>query len=229
MIDRSEVQIPIGINHLQGLLAIPDNTRGLVIFAHGSGSSRFSVRNQEVARMLNDYGIATLLFDLLTSDEEAVDRRDGRFRFNIALLAHRLMVATRWARKYPACSNFKIAYFGASTGAAAAIIAAAEMPESITSVVARGGRVDLAGNASLHELVAPTLLIVGALDEEVIRLNQLASHELQVPFELDVIEGASHLFEEGDALREVADHAAAWMLKNFLGSERIKSGATHSK
>jgi putative phosphoribosyl transferase len=228
LISRSEVQIPIGINHLQGLLAIPTEARGMVIFAHGSGSSRFSARNQEVARALNDFGIATLLFDLLTGDEEAVDRRDGRFRFNIALLAHRLMVATRWVKKNPSCGNLKLAYFGASTGAAAAIIAAAEMPDSITSVVTRGGRVDLAGNSSLHELAAPILMIVGELDEEVIRLNRIASHEFHVPFEIEIIQGASHLFEEGETLREVANHSAAWILKNFLQSERMRIGATNN-
>ena len=221
MITRSEVQIPIGINHLQGLLALPKEARGLVIFAHGSGSSRFSVRNQEVARKLNEYGIATLLFDLLTLDEETVDRRDGRFRFNIALLAHRLVIAPRWAQKHPQCGKLKIAYFGASTGAAAAIIAAAEMPESISSVVSRGGRVDLAGSASLSELSAPILLIVGGADSEVIELNRLAIHQIRSEHELDIIEGATHLFEEGDALSAVAEHAAGWFLKNFLVRERV--------
>ena len=221
MITRSEVQIPIGINHLQGLLAVPKDAKGLVIFAHGSGSSRFSVRNQEVARKLNEFGMATLLFDLLLPDEESVDRRDGRFRFNIALLAHRLVIATRWAQKHPQCSKLRIAYFGASTGAAAAIIAATEMPESIASVVSRGGRVDLAGGASLSELSAPILLIVGGADTEVIELNRLAIHQLRSEHELDIIEGATHLFEEENALDVVAEHAAAWLLKNFLVRERV--------
>lgn len=215
------MQITIGLNHLQGLLALPKDAKGLVIFAHGSGSSRFSVRNQEVARRLNEFGIATLLFDLLTPDEEAVDRRDGRFRFNIALLAHRLVIATRWAQKHPQCSKLKVAYFGASTGAAAAVIAAAEMPESISSVVSRGGRVDLAGSASLSELSAPILLIVGGDDTDVIQLNRLAIHQIRSEHELEIIEGASHLFEEDDALGEVADHAAAWFLRHFLVRERV--------
>lgn len=229
MINRIEVQIPIGINHLQGLLAIPHEAKGLTIFAHGSGSSRFSVRNQEVARKLNEYGIATLLFDLLTPDEESVDKRDGRFRFNIALLSHRLVTATKWAKRNPLCNNLKVSYFGASTGAAAAVIAAAEMPESVTSVVSRGGRVDLAGNASLHELKAPVLLIVGELDAEVLKLNQLASHEMSAKHEIDVIEGATHLFEEGESLSRVADHAAAWILENLISRERISSGVTNIK
>ena len=214
-VNRSEVQIAIGANHLQGLLAIPADARGLVIFAHGSGSSRFSVRNQEVARKLNDYGIATLLFDLLTQDEETVDRRDGRFRFNTALLAHRLVTATRWAQRNPLCSQLRIAYFGASTGAAAAVIAAGEMPDSISAVVSRGGRVDLAGSAALHELTAPILMLVGEFDAEVIELNRLAGHEIRAKHEIEIITGATHLFEEGDALNQVAERAAAWFIESF--------------
>lgn len=214
-VNRSEIQIAIGSNHLQGLLAIPEEAKGLVVFAHGSGSSRFSVRNQEVARKLNEYGIATLLFDLLTQDEESVDRRDGRFRFNTALLAHRLVIATRWAQRNPLVSHLKISYFGASTGAAAAVIAAAEMPDSIAAVVSRGGRVDLAGSAALHELTAPILMIVGGFDTEVIELNKLASHQMRTRHQLEVIEGASHLFEEGDSLERVADLAAVWFIENF--------------
>ncbi len=222
-VNRSEVQIAIGANHLQGLLAIPADARGLVIFAHGSGSSRFSVRNQEVARKLNDYGIATLLFDLLTQDEEAVDRRDGRFRFNTALLAHRLVIATRWAQRNPLCSQLRIAYFGASTGAAAAVIAAGEMPDSIAAVVSRGGRVDLAGNAALHELAAPILMLVGEFDAEVIELNRLAGHEIRAKHEIEIIAGATHLFEEGDALNQVAERAAAWFIESFalVNSSRL--------
>lgn len=205
----------MGAAHLQGLLAIPKEASGLAIFAHGSGSSRFSVRNQQVARQLNGYSIATLLFDLLSADEGSVDERDGRYRFNISLLAHRLVLATRWAQRHPTTSNLQLAYFGASTGAAAAVMAAAEMPEAITSVVSRGGRVDLAGIAALHELRAPLLMMVGSLDEEVIAINRIASRELRVPHELDLIEGVSHLFEEPGTLEQVADHAAAWFLKSF--------------
>jgi|DEB0MinimDraft_3_1074331.scaffolds.fasta_scaffold01203_4 putative phosphoribosyl transferase len=232
LVSRSEVQIGIGANHLQGLLSIPSEPRGLVIFAHGSGSSRFSVRNQEVARKLNDYGVATLLFDLLTRDEESVDRKDGRYRFNTALLSHRLMTATRWAHRNPLCDHLAISYFGASTGAAAAVMAAAEMPESISTVVSRGGRVDLAGVAALHELRAPMLMIVGEFDTEVFNLNQMASHELRVRNQVELIEGATHLFEEGDSLQRVADKAASWFLEGFSSNnlpERRKVHVTHNR
>lgn len=215
MISRSEVHIPVGTSHLQGLLSIPQAARGLVIFAHGSGSSRFSTRNQEVARRLNDFAIATLLFDLLSSDEGTVDERDGRYRFNVALLSHRLVLATRWAQRYPTSQHLPLAYFGASTGAAAAIIAATEMPESITAVVSRGGRVDLAGHSALTELDAPLLMIVGGADIEVLALNRSAALQLRVEHEVEVIEGAGHLFEEIEALERVADLAAAWFLRHF--------------
>lgn len=215
MISRTEVQIPIGSTHLQGLLAIPAGAKGLVIFAHVSGSSRFSSRNQQVARRLNEFAIATLLFDLLSADEGITDERDSRYRFNIALLSHRLVLATRWAQRFPSTVNMKMSYFGASTGAAAAIMAASDMPDTISSVVSRGGRVDLAGSAALHELKAPLLMIVGSLDSEILNLNRLAEQQLRVPHELDVIEDATHLFEESDTLEQVADHAAAWFLKNF--------------
>lgn len=217
-VNRNEVQIAIGSSHLQGLLAVPKLPRGIVIFAHGSGSSRFSVRNQEVARTLNDYGIATLLFDLLTPDEETVDRRDGRYRFNVALLAHRLVTATKWVQRNPFSTNLHIAYFGASTGAAAAVIAAVEMPESITSVVSRGGRIDLAGNSALHELAAPILMIVGELDPEVLELNRMASHSIRANQRMELIEGASHSFEEANTLKQVAELAATWFLENFTSS-----------
>ena len=223
MITRSEVQIPIGSSHLQGLLALPENPRGLVIFDHGSGSSRFSVRNQEVARRLNDFAIATLLFDLLNADEGTVDDRDGRYRFNIALLSHRLVLATRWAQRHPRSQHLKIAYFGASTGAAAAIMAAADMPDTIASVVSRGGRIDLAGSASLRELRAPLLMIVGDQDVDVLEFNRMATRDLHTSFHLETIEGASHLFEEHDTMEQVADHAAAWFLKYFVLAETSRT------
>ena len=215
MISRSEVHIPVGTSHLQGLLSIPEAARGLVIFAHGSGSSRFSRRNQEVARRLNECALATLLFDLLSAEEGSVDERDGRYRFNIALLSHRLVLATRWAQRFPTSQNFRLAYFGASTGAAAAIMAATEMPESIAAVVSRGGRVDLAGHAALTELHAPLLMIVGGADNEVLALNRGVATQLRVEHQLEVVEGAGHLFEEADALERVADLAAAWFLSHF--------------
>ena len=218
MITRHEVVIPVNEHHLQGLLAIPNNARGLVIFAHGSGSSRFSVRNQSVARALNSFSIATLLFDLLTDDENVVDIHESRYRFNISLLSHRLIAVTRWAEKHSECRGLPIAYFGASTGAAAAIVAASEL-HTISSVVSRGGRPDLAGISALHELASPILFIVGQDDSEVIELNKLASREVRVTHKLDIIDGASHLFEEPGTLEQVAEHAASWFLEHFALSK----------
>ena len=212
---QSEVKIPISHNQLEGILSIPKNARGLVILAHGSGSSRFSERNQEVARRLNDRGIATLLFDLLTAEEEEADRRSGRYRFNIALLAHRLVLATKWARDYEATTQFKVGYFGASTGAAAAIVAAVEMPDSVVAVVSRGGRVDLAGGAFLHELRAPILLVAGSGDYEIVKINRRALKEFKALHRLKVIDGATHLFSEPGTLQEATDHAAHWFLDHF--------------
>lgn len=215
MITRHEVLIPLDHTHLQGMLAIPFEARGLVIFVHGSGSSRFSVRNQQVARSFNEYGIATLLFDLLTNEESKVDVQDGRFRFNINLLASRLRRVTNWAQENPECHSLKISYFGASTGAAAAIAAASEIPDLISSIVSRGGRPDLAGISALHELRAPILLIVGGNDREVIDLNEMAAKELRAEHKELIVDGATHLFEEPGALEQVADGAAAWFLEHF--------------
>jgi putative phosphoribosyl transferase len=212
---HSEVKIAIAHNQLQGFLALPDRPRGLVIFAHGSGSSRFSERNQEVARRFNDRGLATLLFDLLTSEEEELDRRSGRYRFNIALLAHRLVIATKWAKENPELAGMKIGYFGASTGAAAALVAAVEMPDSVVAVVSRGGRVDLAGGAFIHELRAPILLIAGSADYEIVRINRRVIKELKALHRLKIIDGATHLFSEPGTLQEAADHAAHWFLDHF--------------
>ena len=216
MINRHEVSIPVGLTHLQGMLAMPEEARGLVIFVHGSGSSRFSVRNQQVARSLNEYGIATLLFDLLSNDESTVDEKDGRYRFNISLLANRLKSVTIWIQKNPECGCLKIGYFGASTGAAAAIVAASELPGTISSIVSRGGRPDLAGTAALHELQSPILLIVGNLDSEVVALNEMSAKELRIDHKELIIDGATHLFEEAGALEQVADGAAAWFLEHFI-------------
>lgn len=215
MISQHEVEIPVGAHRLEGVLSLPENPLGLVIFAHGSGSGRFSPRNLEVARVLNDHRIATLLFDLLTTGEEAADERNARHRFNISLLAHRLVMATRWARRQPSCGDLKIGYFGASTGAAAAIVAAVEMPESVCSVVSRGGRTDLAGLGALHELRAPTLLLIGSEDHDIVRINRKSAREIRGPHKVELIEGASHLFEEGDALHRVAVEAATWFLASF--------------
>lgn len=215
MISQHEVEIPVGTHRLEGVLSIPENPLGLVIFAHGSGSSRFSPRNLQVARILNEYRIATLLFDLLTTEEEEADVRHGRFRFNIALLAHRLVLATNWAKRQPLCTNLKIGYFGASTGAAAALIAAVEMPESVCAVVSRGGRTDLAGLGALHELRAPTLLLAGSEDHDIVRINRRSSRDMRGPHKVQIIDGATHLFEERNTLEEVAEAAADWFLNSF--------------
>lgn len=215
MVSQHDVEIPVGSHRLEGVLSIPENPLGLVIFAHGSGSGRFSPRNLQVARTLNEYRIATLLFDLLTADEEESDARNSKFRFNIALLAHRLVLATRWARRQPLCTELKVGYFGASTGAAAAIVAAVEMPESVCAVVSRGGRTDLAGLGALHELRAPTLLIVGGEDHDIVRINRRSSRDMRGPHKVHVIDGATHLFEERDTLQQVADEAANWFLASF--------------
>lgn len=215
MVSQHDVEIPVGTHRLEGVLSIPENPLGLVIFAHGSGSSRFSPRNLQVARTLNDYRIATLLFDLLTPEEEEADTRNAKFRFNIALLAHRLVLATRWVRRQPLCTNLKIGYFGASTGAAAALVAAVEMPESVCAVVSRGGRTDLAGLGPLHELRAPTLLLVGGEDHDIVRINRRSSRDMRGPHKVQVIEGATHLFEERDTLTQVAEAAAEWFLSSF--------------
>ena len=210
-----EVEIPVGANRLEGILSIPDGALGLVIFAHGSGSGRFSPRNLHVARTLNEHRIATLLFDLLTTEEEASDQRNAKYRFNISLLAHRLVIATRWVKRQPLCTDLKIGYFGASTGAAAAIVAAVEMPESVCAVVSRGGRTDLAGLGALHELRAPTLLLVGSEDHEVVRINRRSAREIRGPHKVELIDGATHLFEERDSLHQVATEAAKWFLASF--------------
>src|SRR5437867_11026904 len=173
----SEVQIQAGHAVLSGNLTIPDNAVGLVLFAHGSGSSRHSPRNQFVARTLNDAGLATLLFDLLTPDEEATDTYTREHRFNIGLLAERLLHATKWAKQQEETRDLRIGYFGSSTGGAAALVAATELPQDIGAVVSRGGRPDLAGDA-LPKVQAPPLLIVGVSDDIVIELNVMARDQM---------------------------------------------------
>jgi putative phosphoribosyl transferase len=190
-------------------LEIPENVAGAVLFAHGSGSSRHSPRNRFVAEELGKGRLATLLVDLLTPDEDAIDRRTGEFRFDIPLLARRLTGATMWARKHEPLAGLPFGYFGASTGAAAALIAAATLPGEIGAVVSRGGRPDLAGGY-LREVRTPTLFIVGSADEIVLKLNRDASAQLSVPHRLVVVPGATHLFEEPGALTQVARHARAW-------------------
>ncbi|MXP13223.1 alpha/beta hydrolase [Altererythrobacter confluentis] len=199
---------------LTGLLGVPDNPLGLVIFAHGSGSGRFSPRNNYVARRLRDAGFATLLIDLLDRQEE-LDRRNV---FDIALLASRLVKATDWAAKFPETAALKPAYFGASTGAGAALQAAAG-DRRITAIVSRGGRPDLAGDEALAAVTAPTLLLVGGLDAPVITLNQAAAGALTCLHKLVIVPGASHLFEEPGTLEQVVDLAADWF-RTYAGGRR---------
>ena len=199
---------------LTGLLGVPDNPLGLVIFAHGSGSGRFSPRNNYVARRLRDAGFATLLIDLLDRQEE-LDRRNV---FDIALLASRLVKATDWAANFPETAALKPAYFGASTGAGAALQAAAG-DRRITAIVSRGGRPDLAGDEALAAVTAPTLLLVGGLDAPVITLNQAAAGALTCLHKLVIVPGASHLFEEPGTLEQVVDLAADWF-RTYAGGRR---------
>jgi dienelactone hydrolase len=204
------VEVPIGLVTLDADLAVPDRPRGVVLFAHGSGSSRHSVRNKQVARILQGGGFATLLLDLLTADEEKIDERTRELRFDIELLAARLVGATDWLLGNPATRRLPIGVFGASTGAGAALIAAAERPEAIGAVVSRGGRPDLAGESLAH-VAAPVLLIVGGDDAPVIRLNQEAFRRLRMVHKtVEIVPGATHLFEEPGALDQVARLALGW-------------------
>jgi len=197
---------------LEGNLNIPARAQGVILFAHGSGSSRHSPRNQFVAHVLYDAGFATLLIDLLTLQEEAKDRSTGHLRFNIDLLSKRVIAVTNWLTQHEATKAFKVAYFGASTGAAAALVAAAEMPQVVGAVVSRGGRPDLA-HTSLPLVQAPTLLIVGSLDREVLKLNNIAASLLQCEKRVEVVGGATHLFEEPGALEQVAQLASEWFTR----------------
>lgn len=190
-------------------LALPANATGVVLFAHGSGSSRFSQRNRAVARKLQDAGFATLLLDLLTAEEEKAEARTGHFRFDIEMLSRRLAAATNWVVAQRDLDGLPVGYFGASTGAAAAIVAAAMLPDLVGAVVSRGGRPDLAGSA-LEDLRAPTLLIVGGFDTVVIDLNHDALRRLRCVGRLEIIPRAGHLFEESGALEKVSDLARRW-------------------
>ncbi|HAU1297161.1 TPA: alpha/beta hydrolase [Legionella pneumophila] len=203
------VQIPSGHYFLNGLLYIPENAQGIVLFVHGSGSSRFSVRNQFVAQSLNQACLATLLFDLLTPDEENIDNYTREYRFNIPLLASRLVEATHWCLNELQSFRLPIGYFGASTGGGAALVAAAQVPDKIKAIVSRGGRPDLA-RTYLSSVSAPTLLIVGEYDEVVIELNRQSLAKLNCNKLLKIVPGATHLFEEPGALKEVARLAKNW-------------------
>ncbi len=213
-VKEQEVRIPADDLTLEGSLSMPKEAAGIVIFAHGSGSSRQSPRNQSVARALLGGGLATLLFDLLTRDEEALDMRTGHLRFDIGLLARRLLSVTDWLAGWMGARQLRIGYFGASTGAGAALVAAARAGDKIGAVVSRGGRPDLAGPA-LALVQSPTLLIVGGDDREVIELNRMAYEQMRCEKDLKIIPGASHLFEEAGTLEEVARLAAAWFQKHF--------------
>ena len=200
---------------LTGTLSMPPNARGLVIFAHGSGSGRFSPRNRRVAAALETRGLGTLLFDLLTEEEERADALDALLRFDIPLLARRLVAVIDWGTRHPRTRGLPVGLFGASTGAAAAGVAAAERP--VEAVVSRGGRPDLAG-PHLSRVRAPTLLIVGGADIQVLGLNELARAEMRAPVELSVVPGATHLFEEPGALDEVARQAGEFFVRH-LGAQ----------
>ncbi|NGX61446.1 MAG: putative phosphoribosyl transferase [Chlamydiae bacterium] len=204
-----EVKIPIGTTHLEGFLHLPPEAKGVVLFAHGSGSSRLSPRNQLVAHFLQEGNLGTLLFDLLTPEEEERDLLTRELRFNIPFLSERLIQATEWTQENSDTHSLSVGYFGASTGAAAALIAAAELGPKVSAVVSRGGRPDLAGPHLTH-VQAPTLLIVGGADHGVIDLNQDAFSLLSCKKKLEIVPNASHLFEEPGTLEEVGRMATLW-------------------
>jgi putative phosphoribosyl transferase len=221
----NEVQIHAGRAVLSGNLNIPKDAGALVLFAHGSGSSRHSPRNQFVARTLNDAGLGTWLVDLLTPEEEAIDMQTREHRFNIRLLAERLVHATKWAKQQRQTSNLRTGYFGSSTGGAAALVAAVDAPQDVGAVVSRGGRPDLADEA-LPKVQAPTLLIVGGNDDIVIELNEQARDRMHCEVKLEIVPGATHLFEESGALEKVAQLASDWFVRH-LGAK--SASRCHSK
>jgi putative phosphoribosyl transferase len=215
--DRIEIPVRIAAGQvtLEGDLAVPNRARGVVLFAHGSGSGRHSPRNRFVAEALQEGGLATLLFDLLTEEEEEQERFTRHLRFDIGLLSQRLIDATNWLARETETRDLTVGYFGASTGGGAALVAAAERPEAVGAVVSRGGRPDLAGEAALARVKAPTLLIVGGADTEVIALNRQAMARMTAQASLEIVPGASHLFEEPGALEDVAGLAREWF-ERFL-------------
>jgi len=223
MTTDQDITIRIDDTDLEGSLAIPSHAVGLVMFAHGSGSSRHSPRNRHVAKLLNERGLATLLFDLLTADEERIDEIDARLRFDVDMLADRLVAATD-SIVASGRAPLPIGYFGGSTGAAAALIAAARRPALIAAVVSRGGRPDLA-SGSLHAVRAPTLLVVGGADTWVLQANREAAARMTAPHEVVVVPGATHLFEEPGALDAVARLAGVWFLDHF-GPAHAKEAAS---
>lgn len=214
MHQRTESTIDTGDAELDGWLEVPPNASGVVAFAHGSGSSRFSRRNNAVAEHLRNAGLGTLLFDLLTPGEERIDNVTREHRFDIPLLSQRLAGATRWLTAQPEAGDLPIGLFGSSTGAAAALIVAARLPQTIAAIVSRGGRADLAGD-SLRAVRAPTLLIVGGADTEVLRLNENARDQMSCIVEIAIVDRATHLFEEPGALEQVQQLAGEWFLAHF--------------
>ena len=212
------IQIRVGRVALEGNLSLPERAGGVVLFAHGSGSSRHSPRNRHVARVLNRANLATLLGDLLTPEEEAVDAHTAQLRFDIGLLTERLIGATDWLTQHPDTRHLRVGYFGASTGAGAALVAAAERPDVVGAVVSRGGRPDLAGPA-LARVRAPTLLIVGGYDLQVIQLNRVAFAQLHCEKQLVIVPGATHLFEEPGTLDEVAQLAREWFERYLMAAQ----------
>jgi dienelactone hydrolase len=217
--EERALDIAAGGALLQGDLRLPVAARRLVLFAHGSGSSRASPRNRSVAQALNEAALATLLFDLLTREEEAVDAAIAHLRFDIAMLGERLVAVTDWVARQSELHALPVGYFGASTGAAAALVAAAQRPALVRAVVSRGGRPDLAGLA-LHRVQAATLLVVGGRDPVVIQLNREAYGELSCEKELVIVPGATHLFEEPGTRDEVARLACAWFRRHLAGERR---------
>jgi putative phosphoribosyl transferase len=213
-IEHNPVAIRLDSIQLEGYLSVPTAATGIVLFAHGSGSSRHSRRNRYVADVLNEAGLATLLIDLFSSDEQEVDLQTSQLRFDIPFLADRLVVVAQWLREQPQAAGLRIGCFGASTGAGAALVAAAELPKLIHAVVSRGGRPDLAGSA-LEHVRAPTLAIVGGQDRQVLELNRHALARMHCVHQLHVIPSAGHLFEEPGALEEVAKLAQAWFREEF--------------
>ena len=220
----ARISVPAGGARLAGDLTVPPNARGLVLFVHGSGSSRFSRRNQFVARVLEERNLATLLIDLLTPAEEALDERTAHLRFDIPMLAERLVDIVDWLRRQPQTRALPIGLFGASTGGGAALLTAAERPDSVAAVVSRGGRPDLAGDA-LHRVSAPTLLIVGGDDTPVIAMNRDAMRRMRGDVSLEIVPGATHLFEEPGALERVAELAGSWF-SECLAPGRLRRGRT---
>ncbi len=218
VLETVPVHVATGSAVLAGDLALPGGAQGLVLFAHGSGSSRHSPRNRFVAELLNRAGLATLLIDLLTAEEEATDRRTAHLRFDIGLLADRLVSITGWLAGEPRTGPLRVGCFGASTGGGAALVAAARLPDGIHAVVSRGGRPDLAGDA-LAQVRAPTLLIVGGFDTPVIEMNRSAFELLRCEKRMEIVPGATHLFEEPGTLAEVARLARDWFLKHLEAAE----------